>query len=107
MTGRQVNPVEIVRRDLRRRQRQWARRVLRPVTKGRIVIEANPGDAHPLDDARFFAVLGTWMEEDVVEATVRNALAQGVEAVYLVDNASTDETVERAVAAGAILAESF
>jgi hypothetical protein len=47
------------------------------------------------------------MEEDVVEATVRNAFAQGVEAVYLVDNASTDATVERAVAAGATLAESF
>jgi len=106
MTG-PVNPVEIVRRDLRRRQRQWARRVLRPVTKGRIVIEANPSDAQPLDDFRFFAVLGTWMEEDVVEATVRNAFAQGVEAVYLVDNASTDDTVERAVAAGAVLAESF
>jgi hypothetical protein len=47
------------------------------------------------------------MEDDVVEATVRNAFAQGVEAVYLVDNASTDATVERAVAAGATLAESF
>ena len=42
-----------------------------------------------------------------MEATVRNAFAQGVEAVYIVDNASTDATVERAVAAGATLAESF
>jgi glycosyltransferase involved in cell wall biosynthesis len=58
-------------------------------------------------DARFFGVLGTWMEQDVVEATVRNAFAQGVEAVYLVDNGSTDATVERAVDAGAVLAESF
>jgi hypothetical protein len=47
------------------------------------------------------------MEEDVVEATVANAFAQGVEAVYLVDNASTDATVARAVAAGAVLAESY
>jgi glycosyltransferase involved in cell wall biosynthesis len=47
------------------------------------------------------------MEEDVVEATVHNALAQGVERVYIVDNASTDETVERARSAGAVLAESF
>ena len=47
------------------------------------------------------------MEEDVVEATVRNAFAQGVEAVYVVDNASTDATVERAVAAGATFVESF
>jgi hypothetical protein len=47
------------------------------------------------------------MEEDVVEATVRNAFAQGVEAVYLVDNGSTDATVPRALEAGATLAESF
>jgi hypothetical protein len=47
------------------------------------------------------------MEQDIVEATVRNALAQGVEAVYLVDNGSTDDTVERAVGAGATLAESY
>jgi len=60
-----------------------------------------------LDDCRLFAVLGTWMEEDVVEATVHNALAQGVERVYLVDNGSTDTTVDRAVGAGAVLAECF
>jgi len=47
------------------------------------------------------------MEEDVVEATVRNAFAQGAEAVYLVDNASTDATVARAEAAGATVAEIF
>jgi len=47
------------------------------------------------------------MEEDIVEATVRNAFAQGVTAVYLVDNASTDATVDRAVAAGATLAETY
>ena len=69
--------------------------------------EPNPADPDVVDDFRFFAVLGTWMEQDVVEATVRNAFAQGVEAVYLVDNASTDATVERAVDAGATLAETF
>jgi len=72
-----------------------------------LVVEANPAPPDLLGDFRFFAVLGTWMEEDIVEATVRNALAQGVEAVYLVDNASTDATVARAVAAGATVAESF
>jgi hypothetical protein len=102
-----VTLVEAVRRDLRRRQRQWARRVLRGGTRQQIVAEINPPQARPLESFRLFAVLGTWMEEDVVEATVRNALAQGVEAVYVVDNASTDRTVERAVAAGATLAESF
>lgn len=72
-----------------------------------MVAVANPANADLLPAFRFFAVLGTWMEEDVVEATVRNAFAQGVEAVYLVDNASTDATVERALAAGAVMAESF
>jgi hypothetical protein len=69
--------------------------------------EPNPTSPEVLSDCRLFAVLGTWMEEDVVEATVANAFAQGVEAVYLVDNASTDATVARAVAAGAVLAESY
>jgi glycosyltransferase involved in cell wall biosynthesis len=50
-----------------------------------------------------FGVLGTWMEADVVGATVQNALTQGCERVYLVDNGSTDGTVEAATAAGAIL----
>jgi glycosyltransferase involved in cell wall biosynthesis len=60
-----------------------------------------------VDNARLFAVLGTYNEEDIVEATVANAFAQGVERVYLVDNASTDDTVARAVGAGAELAEVF
>jgi hypothetical protein len=77
------------------------------MVKGRILAEPNPRQPQPLEDFRFFAVLGTWMEEDVVEATVRNAFTQGAEAVFVVDNASTDATVERAVAAGATLAESF
>jgi len=69
--------------------------------------EPNPSHPDRVPDSRLFAVLGTWMEEDVVEATVRNAFAQGVEAIYLVDNASTDATVERALSAGATLAESY
>ena len=56
---------------------------------------------------RLFAVLGAWMEADVVEATVRNAKAQGCEQVYLVDNDSPDDTVSRACASGAILARTF
>jgi hypothetical protein len=72
-----------------------------------VVCEANPAHPEILAECRLFALLGTWMEQDVVEATVRNAFAQGVEAVYLVDNASTDATVARAVGAGATLAESF
>lgn len=47
------------------------------------------------------------MEADIAGATVRNALAQGCERVYLVDNASSDDTVAAACAEGAILARSF
>src|SRR5215475_14231166 len=56
---------------------------------------------------RLFAILGTWMEEDVVGATVRNAFVQGCERVYLVDNASADNTVASACSEGATLARSF
>jgi glycosyltransferase involved in cell wall biosynthesis len=51
--------------------------------------------------------MGVFNEADIIEAAVRNAFAQGVERVYLVDNASSDDTVARAVSAGAIVAETF
>ena len=35
----------------------------------------------------------SWMDGDIIEATVRNAFAQGVERVYVIDNGSDDETV--------------
>jgi glycosyltransferase involved in cell wall biosynthesis len=47
------------------------------------------------------------MEGDVVAACVKNAQRQGCERVFLVDNDSPDDTVDRAVAAGAELARSF
>ena len=50
------------------------------------------------------AVLCVWNEADIIEACVRNAFAQGVDNVYLIDNGSTDETVPLALAAGARLA---
>jgi hypothetical protein len=98
-----MTPRRIGRRLAARRRRPQGGRPLprHPVT------EPNPAQPDVLADTPLFAVLGTWMEEDVVEATVKNALAQGVQEVYLVDNASTDATVERAVAAGATLAESY
>jgi hypothetical protein len=69
--------------------------------------EANPAAADALPDFRLFAVVKTWMDEDVVDAIVRNARAQGVEAVFVVDNGSTDATVQRAREAGATIAEEF
>jgi glycosyltransferase involved in cell wall biosynthesis len=54
-----------------------------------------------------FGIIGTWMEEDIVAATIRNAQTQGCERVYLVDNESPDNTVATALSEGAILARSF
>jgi len=47
------------------------------------------------------------MEADVIASTIRNAIAQGCERVYLVDNGSPDDTVGVARREGAILARSF
>jgi hypothetical protein len=69
--------------------------------------EENPAAPEPLERLRLFAVLGVWMEEDVIEATVRNAFRQGCERVYLLDDGSPDRTVERALAAGAVLASRY
>jgi glycosyltransferase involved in cell wall biosynthesis len=72
-----------------------------------ITAQPNPSDAHVVPGVRLFAVLGTWMEADIVVATIRNALTQGCERVYLVDNGSTDGTIDVAMSEGAILARSF
>ena len=54
-----------------------------------------------------FGVRGTWMEADIVATNIRNAMAQGCERVYLVDNGSTDGTLDAARREGAIIARSF
>jgi hypothetical protein len=81
---------------------RWVRQVRFPQGA-----RANPEHPALLDDFQFFAVVKTWMDEDIIEATVRNAFAQGVDSVFLVDNASTDATVERGLAAGARIGEVF
>jgi hypothetical protein len=72
-----------------------------------VVDEPQPKDPEPLEECGLLAVLSTWMEADVVAATVRNAIAQGCERVLLLDNNSPDGTVAEAEAAGAELARSF
>jgi glycosyltransferase involved in cell wall biosynthesis len=88
-----------------------ALRRVRPATAapgfGHIEHGSNPTHPETLPEFQMFAVVKTWMDEDVIEATVRNALVQGAETVYIVDNGSTDETVPRAVDAGAIVAEVY
>ena len=66
-----------------------------------------PAHIRPLDEFKLFAIVGTWMEADVIEATVRNAFTQGCDRVFLVDNESPDGTVDVALGAGAELAASF
>ncbi len=72
-----------------------------------IIAQPNPSDASVLSTFRMFGVLGTWMEADIVSANIQNAMTQGCERVYLVDNDSPDDTVQVACDAGAILARSF
>ena len=74
---------------------------------GWVIAAPNPPDPRILPAFRMFAVVGTWMEADVIGANVRNAMAQGCERVYLVDNDSTDGTIEAATREGATLARSF
>ena len=98
-----------MRSRARRAVGRFLRRVgLRPSLPGPwVVAREQPAAPIPLADFRLFAIIGAWMEEDVIAATVANAFAQGCERVYLVDNDSTDGTVAEAVAAGAELAEVF
>jgi glycosyltransferase involved in cell wall biosynthesis len=68
--------------------------------------EDDPASPCPVS-ARLFAIIGSYNDEDIIEATVANAFTQGVERVFVVDNASTDDTVARAEQAGAHVAEVF
>ena len=64
----------------------------------------NPAKPDPARPVRLFGLVATWCEEDVIEATVHNALMQGCERVFIIDNESPDDTVKRAAAAGAEIA---
>lgn len=70
-------------------------------------VEANPAKPDPSLPVRLFGIVATWCEGDVIEATVHNAFAQGCERVFIVDNASPDDTVERAAAVGAEIARVY
>ncbi len=86
------------------------RRVLnrRPAAVGpQIRNMEDPVSPETLPGFRFCAVIKTWMDEDLIEATVRNVFAHGADAVYLVDNASSDATLANATRAGATVAEVY
>jgi glycosyltransferase involved in cell wall biosynthesis len=53
---------------------------------------------------RLNAVISTWHEADIIASTVANALTQGCERVFIVDNDSPDDTTAVAQEAGAEIA---
>ncbi len=94
------------------RFKSGAKRVLRTLGLRKppppwVVAEEQPAEPDPLPSFGLNAIVVTWMETDVISATVRNALAQGCDRVLLVDNDSPDDTVAAARAAGGELARSF
>jgi glycosyltransferase involved in cell wall biosynthesis len=102
------NSLQSIRDRFRRPHRpRQPPRVQRPDLDVPTSYEANPLDPDRLLDFRFFVVMKTWMDEDIVDATVQNAFTQGAESVFVVDNGSTDATVERARDAGATIGEVF
>ena len=91
------NPIKHV---IRRALPKSVRRRLRPPGPPWVLTEPAPPDVCPIEFT-FYAIVGTWMEEDIIADTVANCFAQGVDRVFLLDNDSPDGTVEAAVAAGA------
>lgn len=83
------------------------RRRLRPPKPPWVISEPQPRDASPLQSFGFFAIVGTWMEADIIEATIANAFAQGVDRVFVADNDSPDSTVACAERAGADVVLSY
>jgi glycosyltransferase involved in cell wall biosynthesis len=53
------------------------------------------------------AVMCVWNEEDIIESSVKHLFAQGCSNVFIIDNESSDKTVDIAVNAGAKLAAKF
>ena len=53
------------------------------------------------------AIMCAWNEEDIIGSSVKNALVQGCDRVFIIDNASSDRTVQQAVRAGAVYHATF
>lgn len=102
LTGRITN---LAASDRVRNVRARARRAFH--LPGSTIAQPAPSNPDPITNFRLFAMLGTWMEADVVDASVRNAFTQGCDEVFLVDNDSPDDTVAVATRAGAQLTVSF
>lgn len=59
------------------------------------------------DRPLMFAIVSTWHDADIITATVKNCLDNGCEEVYILDNNSPDDTVEKAEAAGAKISKVY
>lgn len=60
-----------------------------------------------VNDFGLHAIVSTWHEQDIIEATVLNCFRQGCDSVTILDNNSQDDTVERAVSVGASVGEIY
>jgi hypothetical protein len=57
--------------------------------------------------AKVYAIVSSWFDGDIIEATVRNCFQNGCEKVFLLDNDSPDDSVKNASKAGAEVAEVY
>lgn len=59
------------------------------------------------DKPLVYAIISTWHDGDIIAATVKNCFENGCTRVLVLDNASPDNSVEAAKAAGAEIAEVY
>jgi hypothetical protein len=57
--------------------------------------------------ASLVGIISTWFDSDIIEANVKNCFKQGFDRVLILDNASHDKSVSRAVACGAQVGEVY
>ncbi|TDD87673.1 hypothetical protein E1293_07610 [Actinomadura darangshiensis] len=60
----------------------------------------SPREAVPGPTPLVYGLTMAWNEDDVIYATVRNLFLQGADEVFVIDDASDDDTVAEAVSAG-------
>lgn len=58
-------------------------------------------------NAAVYAIISTWNDADIIGANVRNCLSNGIDRVFILDNASEDQTVDVALNCGAELCERY
>lgn len=63
--------------------------------------------SNDLNNVPLYAIIGTYNEEDIIYAIIKNAFSQGCKKVFIVDNASTDNTISEAISAGAKIYRTF